>query len=428
MSLQARESCHSETVEDAVPAEGKAKATTKTKTKNSSAVSAVFMGDNDVGSDYESSVNDSDSDADSEVSTECEKDGCFALPSHAKTPTARLRSKMEMKVRFAQSVNFKASCPRKSLHEMGKAVVKRDPINEMEEDQALFEKHKARARAQLMNNMVVSEDDVTYDISVRLPGTKLVVCIYYDENKGSFVEEVTSYENLNAVISTTHCEVCPGHLDAKIKFIMDTGCGHDLISNEKVVKHNLEIFVGKETMKFQTANGVTTTEVVAKCKTDSFDEPIEAYVMENSPSVLSVGKRCMNHGYTFVWPHGREPFMINPDGGRVQFQVKGDIPYLKLGKKASEVKSDPEAMAIKGLMDKYGERPQLHGGDPQSMPQMKTSPIGGHKDAAPGIDEFAGESEDEIPMFHDDLDRTTSVRSSRQMKGQMKNMILAMIE
>ena len=264
----------SETVEDAVPAEGKAKAMAKTKTKNSPAAPAVFMGDNNIGSDYESSVNDSDSDVDSEVSAECEKDGCFALPSYAKTPTARLRSKMEMKVRFAQSVNLKASCPRKSLHEMGKAVVKRDPINEMEEDQALFEKHKARARAQLMNNMVVSEDNVTYDISVRLPGTKLVVCIYYDENKGSFVEEVTSYENLNAAISTTHCEVCPGHLDAKIKFIMDTGCGHDLISNEKVVKHNLEIFVGKETMKFQTANGVTTTDVVAKCKTDYSTNPL----------------------------------------------------------------------------------------------------------------------------------------------------------
>ena len=177
---------------------------------------------------------------------------------------------------------------------MGKAVIKRDPINEMEEDRRLFEKHKARARAQLMTNMVVSEDDVTYDISVRLPGTKLVVCIHYDENKGSFVEDVTSYEALNAVISTTHCEVCPEHLNAKIKFIMDTGCGHDLISNEKVAKHNLEIFVGKETMKFQTANGVTTTDVVAKCKTDSFDEPIEAYVMENSPSVLSVGKRCIH--------------------------------------------------------------------------------------------------------------------------------------
>ena len=61
-------------------------------------------------------------------------------------------------------------------------------------------------------------------------------------------------------------------------------------------------------------------------------------------------------------------------------------------------------MAIKGLMDKYGERPQQHGGDPQSMSQMKTSPIGGPKDAVPGIDEFAGESEDEILMFPDDLD------------------------
>ena len=405
----------SETVEDAAPAEGKTKATTKGKTKGGPAAPAVFMGDDNADSDYDSSINDSDSDADSEMSTECEKDGCFALPSHAKTPTARLRSKMKMKVRFAQSVNFKASCPRKSLYEMGKAVVKRDPINEVEEDRALFEKHKARARAQLMTNMVVSEDEVTYDISVRLPGTKQVVCIYYDENKGSFVEDVTSYEAFNAVISATHCEVCPEHLNAKIKFIMDTGCGHDLISSEKVTKHNLETFVGNETMKFQTANGATTTDVVAKCKTDSFDEPIEAHVMENSPSVLSVGKRCMNHGYTFVWPYGREPFMINPDGGRIQFQVRGDIPYLKLGKKASEVRSDPEATAIKVLMDEYGVCPQQDQGESRTTTQTKPSQVIGSEDAAPGIEEFAGESDDDIPPyagesdddippFHDDLE------------------------
>ena len=98
---------------------------------------------------------------------------------------------------------------------------------------------------------------------------------------------------------------------------MDTGCGHDLTSQKKIAKHELETLVTPEPISFQTANGITDTDLVSNCQTESFAEPINAYVLHDTPSVLSVGKRCANQNYGFVWPPGRDPFMISPEGKRI---------------------------------------------------------------------------------------------------------------
>ena len=36
----------------------------------------------------------------------------------------------------------------------------------------------------------------------------------------------------------------------------------------------------------------------------------------------------MKQGYTFTWPPGEQPFMINKDGMRIDLHSKDDIPYL----------------------------------------------------------------------------------------------------
>ena len=129
--------------------------------------------------------------------------------------------------------------------------------------------------------------------------------------------------------SVVTCMVQPTWIRSKIKFLMDTGCGHDLISQRKVEKHGLETLVSEEAISFQTANGVTNTDLISNFQTESFTEPINAHVLDDTPSVLSVGKRCMKQGYGFVWPPGDHPFMINPDGKRISLFVNGDIPYLR---------------------------------------------------------------------------------------------------
>ena len=94
--------------------------------------------------------------------------------------------------------------------------------------------------------------------------------------------------------------------DRDRRFIMDTGSGHDLISKRKVDRMDLEVY-DADVVNFHTANGVTSTTTMAKIDLGTFDDTIRAHVLEDTPSVLSVGKRCMDEGFTFTWPMGSHP-------------------------------------------------------------------------------------------------------------------------
>ena len=49
---------------------------------------------------------------------------------------------------------------------------------------------------------------------------------------------------------------------------------------------------------FHTANGITSTSTMVDLDFDTFNEPAKPHVPEDTPSVLSLGKRCMEQGYT----------------------------------------------------------------------------------------------------------------------------------
>ena len=46
--------------------------------------------------------------------------------------------------------------------------------------------------------------------------------------------------------------------------------------------------------------------------------------------MLSVGERCMDHGFSFHWPSARQPYLLMPNGHRVDLTVEGKIAYLTL--------------------------------------------------------------------------------------------------
>ena len=140
-------------------------------------------------------------------------------------------------------------------------------------------------------------------------------------------------------------------ISKKMKFIMDTGCGYDLISHRKARELDLDVHEGNDRMVFLTANGITETREVAKCSVDSFQEEAKPFILEQTPAVLSVGMRCMKLGYTFVWPPNDQPFMINQSGKRISLHSKDDIPYLIPGND-SEPKDDKLASDIFELLSK----------------------------------------------------------------------------
>ena len=144
----------------------------------------------------------------------------------------------------------------------------------------------------------------------------------------------------NVMCITVHVE------ERDKKFIMDSGSGHDLIAQKKVDRMDMEMYED-EMINFHTANGVTSTSKMTDIQFNVFEEPVKAHVLEDTPSVLSMGKRCLEQGYTFIWPSGKDPFMIDNSGLMINMRVKDHIPYVNL----DQVKEHGNVKKIRSLLD-----------------------------------------------------------------------------
>ena len=116
------------------------------------------------------------------------------------------------------------------------------------------------------------------------------------------------------------------------RFIMDSGSGHDLISAKKIDRMDLPTY-DDVVVNFHTANGVTSSTKRSDIKFEAFDEPALAHILEDTPSVMSMGKRCVDLGYSFIWPSGKTPYMIDPNGDIIEMTVRDYIPYINIDQK-----------------------------------------------------------------------------------------------
>lgn len=112
-------------------------------------------------------------------------------------------------------------------------------------------------------------------------------------------------------------------------WLVDTGCGHDLISNTNVKLSNVESKRLEKAVIFQTANGDTPSTHAAPIFFSELNETIEPYILKETPSVISVGDRAMNKGCSFMWKAGCNPYLITPGEKVITFEVIRDMPYLR---------------------------------------------------------------------------------------------------
>ena len=67
---------------------------------------------------------------------------------------------------------------------------------------------------------------------------------------------------------------------------------------------------------------------VADVKLSALPDPVHPYVLDHTPAVLSVGTRCVDQGYSFVWPANGKPILVRPDDKVVQLKIEGHVPVL----------------------------------------------------------------------------------------------------
>ena len=106
---------------------------------------------------------------------------------------------------------------------------------------------------------------------------------------------------------------------------------------------------------FHTANGSTATQTEAEIDLGTFDEISQAYVLDDTPSVMSLGKRCMEEGYSFVWPSGKMPFMITKSGERIDPTIHDNIPYIDLGTYECTPYECHQTSKIHDLLERFQE-------------------------------------------------------------------------
>ena len=61
---------------------------------------------------------------------------------------------------------------------------------------------------------------------------------------------------------------------------------------------------------------------------DCIDKEVHPYVFPDTPAVISVGMRCIQDGWDFVWRKFSRPYFRKKDGAKIKLEVKDYVPYL----------------------------------------------------------------------------------------------------
>ena len=112
-------------------------------------------------------------------------------------------------------------------------------------------------------------------------------------------------------------------------WIADTGCGHDLLCQRHIAKHDQDRRTPVPAPpQFSGVGGCETANMKLPIKSLALQSEVDPFVLPATPDVLSVGRRCVRKGWSFYWPPwSKRPVLTPPKGkGRpIYLKVVGDI-------------------------------------------------------------------------------------------------------
>ena len=93
-------------------------------------------------------------------------------------------------------------------------------------------------------------------------------------------------------------------------WLQDTGSPYDFARGDTLPDY---VKTGKKAkIEVETANGLAESDQCAYFQIPAFGENMDPYKMEDCPDVMTVGRRCVEEGYGFVWlPWSTQPFLYN---------------------------------------------------------------------------------------------------------------------
>ena len=94
-----------------------------------------------------------------------------------------------------------------------------------------------------------------------------------------------------------------------------------------------------------TANGEVQTHEEATVYVKELEKVLTMKVLENTPAVLSLGKLCDEHGYSYEWVNGQKPHLIE-NGIRIQCNTENFVPIMVPGLSSSSSSNFPSSTSM----------------------------------------------------------------------------------
>jgi len=112
-------------------------------------------------------------------------------------------------------------------------------------------------------------------------------------------------------------------------WIADTGSANDLVKVAQLSRKELQtIETHAVKARLATANGVICADKTAKISVPKLNLSIRPLLLDNTPNVLSVGRRVVEDGWNFVWKSDG-PCYFEKDGETVPLEIHNFVPFLK---------------------------------------------------------------------------------------------------
>ena len=142
--------------------------------------------------------------------------------------------------------------------------------------------------------------------------------------------------------SETWCLPSPSTIKPEEReFVVDSGASMHMISKKDFNSADMEtVTTSRSPLTVFTANGEVQTHEEATVYVKELDIFLTMKVPEDTPAVLSLGKLCDEHGYSYEWINGRKPHLIL-NGIRIQCNTENFVPIVVPGLSTSSSSSLP---------------------------------------------------------------------------------------
>ena len=153
-----------------------------------------------------------------------------------------------------------------------------------------------------------------------------------------------------------------GAINLELDWIADTGSAQDLVNDSELPDDYG--YYSNNPIRMITANGESSSSKQGKVFVPKLGKTIDPYLVRSSPPVISVGMRCIDDGYDFIWrgSKGEPPYMVKPNGERIELVVRDYVPYFANNSKTiSTPSTQPRPSIATPASDEAQQSPEPDG-------------------------------------------------------------------